>query len=228
MKNIEHVFFDLDHTLWDFEKNSALAFEKIFKDVRLDLDFDFFLEKYIPINLEYWRLYREEKVSKKELRYQRLKKAFDAIDLEVKDDLINRLSVMYIDNLPKFNHLFDGTIELLDYLQNKYQLHIITNGFEEVQTKKMSTSGILHYFKEVITSETVGVKKPNSKVFRFALKKANATIDNSIMIGDSFEADILGADAIGLDAIFCNFDHKNIDTKNFKTVNSLLEIKQYL
>lgn len=228
MKNIEHVFFDLDHTLWDFEKNSSLAFQKIFKEVGLELDFQLFLEKYIPINLEYWRLYREEKVSKEELRYQRLRKAFDAIEVNVQDEMIHRLSVLYIDNLPNFNHLFDGTKELLDYLSEKYVLHIITNGFEEVQSKKMKASGILNYFDQVITSESVGVKKPNPRVFEFAMEKTKAKISNSIMIGDSFEADILGADAVGLDTIFCNLENKAMDTKKFKTVNHLLEIKQYL
>ena len=228
MKKIEHVFFDLDHTLWDFEKNSALTFQKIFKEVGLQLDFELFLQTYIPINLEYWRLYREEKISKKDLRYSRLKKAFDAIDVMVEDDLINKLSVLYIDNLPNFNHLFDGTTEILDYLSSKYTLHIITNGFEEVQSKKLKQSGIQPFFEQVITSESVGVKKPNPKVFNYALETANASIDNSIMIGDSFEADILGADAVGLDTIFCNLEHKDINSENFKTVNHLLEIKQYI
>lgn len=228
MKNIEHVFFDLDHTLWDFERNSELTFKKIFEDVDLKLDFNLFLETYIPINLEYWRLYREDKISKKDLRYYRLKTTFDKMKLEVSDDLINKLSVLYIDNLSDFNHLFEGTIELLDYLSSKYQLHIITNGFEEVQTKKMQKSYIYKYFKEVITSEAVGVKKPNPKVFNHAFKLAKANAENSIMIGDSFEADILGAESVGMEAIFCNFDDKEIDSKNFKTVKHLLEIKQYL
>lgn len=225
---LQHVFFDLDHTLWDFEKNSALAFQKIFKEVSLELDFDQFLAVYIPINLEYWRLYREDQISKKELRYQRLKKAFDAIELEVADETINRLSVLYIDNLPNFNHLFEGTIEILDYLQDKYTLHLITNGFEEVQSKKLRQSGIFDYFEEIVTSESVGVKKPNPRVFRHALEVAKASPENSIMIGDSFEADVLGAHGVGMDTIFCNLDGKAVDAKNFKTVNSLLEIKRYL
>lgn len=225
---IEHVFFDLDHTLWDFEKNSALAFQKIFKDVDLAVDFNLFIEKYVPINLEYWRLYREEKISKEKLRYSRLKKAFDEMDMHVDDELINRLSVLYIENLPKFNYLFEGALEILDYLSLKYQLHIITNGFKEVQSKKINASGIQHYFKEVITSESVGVKKPNPKVFQYALEVAQASEKNSVMIGDSFEADILGANAVGMDTIFCNLEKKNIDTQGFKTVQSLLEIKHLL
>ena len=117
---------------------------------------------------------------------------------------------------------------MLDYLKPKYQLHIITNGFEEIQTKKMQSSNIHHYFDKIITSESVGVKKPNPKVFEHAIQVANARIENSIMIGDSVEADIEGALQVGMKAIHCNFEREQIVPKNFKSITSLLEIKQYL
>ena len=170
---IKHVFFDLDHTLWDFEKNSDLTFQKIFKKQKIELNLNDFLEVYKPLNLQYWRLYREEKVTKSELRYQRLKKTFDAVNYTISDVLIDEIADQYIEYLPHFNYLFDGTFEILDYLKEKYVLHIITNGFEEVQTKKMESSKILHYFDAIITSESVGVKKPNPKVFHHALKVPN-------------------------------------------------------
>lgn len=225
---IKHVFFDLDHTLWDFEKNSDLTFQKIFKKQKIELNLNDFLEVYKPLNLQYWRLYREEKVTKSELRYQRLKKTFDAVNYTISDVLIDEIADQYIEYLPHFNYLFDGTFEILDYLKEKYVLHIITNGFEEVQTKKMESSKILHYFDAIITSESVGVKKPNPKVFHHALKVAGAKQENSIMIGDSIEADVLGAINIGLEAIHCNFDHKKNIDYNFKSITSLLELKQYL
>ncbi|WP_439127555.1 HAD family hydrolase, partial [Polaribacter sp.] len=128
---IEHVFFDLDHTLWDFEKNSELTFHKIFASNNIKLKIDHFLEVYKPLNLKFWKLYREEKVSKEELRYARLKNTFDAVNYSVSDALIDKMAIEYIDNLSTFNHLFDGTFELLDYLKEKYTLHIITNGFQE-------------------------------------------------------------------------------------------------
>ena len=140
--NIKHVFFDLDHTLWDFEKNSNLTFEQLFKAYEIELDLEDFLVEYTPINFQYWKLYREEKVSKEDLRYGRLKNTFDKLKYSVTDDLINTLSEEYINMLPSNNHLFEGTIELLDYLQPKYELHIITNGFEEVQNLKLEKSGI--------------------------------------------------------------------------------------
>jgi putative hydrolase of the HAD superfamily len=226
--NIKHVFFDLDHTLWDFEKNSELAFEKIFKENSVTANMDDFLAIYKPLNLKYWKLYREEKVSKEELRYSRLKNSFDAVNYQISDALIDKLADDFIENLANFNHLFEGTFELLDYLKDKYTLHIITNGFEEIQSKKMINSKIHHYFDQIITSESVGVKKPNSRVFEFALEVANAKKENSVMIGDSLEADINGALSAGLQAIHCVFDNPKSTGKDFISVNSLLEIKEYL
>ena len=157
---IEHIFFDLDHTLWDFEKNSKLTFKQMFIEQQINLNVDDFLKVYSPINFNYWKLYREEKVTKEALRYGRLKDTFDALSFEVSDALVDLLAHEYIRILPTYNHLFDGTIELLDYLFPNYQLHIITNGFEEVQNCKLEKSGIKKYFDKIITSEAVGVKKP--------------------------------------------------------------------
>jgi len=228
MQNIQHVFFDLDHTLWDFEKNSDLTFQKIFKMNDLSVDLHSFLEVYRPLNFKFWKLYREEKVTKSELRYGRLKNTFDAIDFPISDTLIYLIADQYIEHLADFNHLFDGAIEILDYLNQKYTLHIITNGFEEIQTKKMINSKIYHYFEKVITSESVGVKKPNPKVFKHALEIANANIDQAIMIGDSIEADINGALGVGMKAIHCNFDTSLVPNNLFISVSSLLEIKKFI
>ncbi len=225
---IKHVFFDLDHTLWDFEKNSDLTFQKIFLKHHLSIDIVTFLKVYKPLNRKFWRLYREERITKENLRYQRLKTAFDAVKYSISDDLIYTIADEYIQFLPDFNHLFEGTFEVLEYLKEKYELHIITNGFEEIQSKKMNSSNIGNYFKVIVTSESVGVKKPNPKVFYHALKAANAKIENSIMIGDSIEADILGALNIGMKAIHCNFENEIIENVKFTSISSLLEIKQYL
>jgi putative hydrolase of the HAD superfamily len=224
---IKHVFFDLDHTLWDFDKNSGLTFEKIFKLNGITTNLKDFLKVYEPINLKYWKLYREEKITKAELRYGRLKKAFDAIGFEVEDVMINKLSNDYIEHLSSFNHLFEGTFEILDYLKDKYVLHIITNGFDEIQSKKMISSKIQHYFKTTTTAEMVGVKKPSPKIFNFALDLANAKVDESIMIGDSFEADIEGAANLGIDTI--HFDDKDsFQSHNYKRVTHLKLIENYL
>ena len=224
---VKHVFFDLDHTLWDFDKNSGLTFEKIFDINNIDVQLNDFLEVYEPINLKYWKLYREERVSKPELRYGRLKEAFNAIEVEIDDNTINKLSVLYIEYLTTFNHLYDGATEVLEYLKTRYELHIITNGFEEAQERKMKNSNIRHYFKTITNSEMVGVKKPNPKIFNFALDIANANPEESIMIGDSLEADIQGAEGVGMDTIFFNYRQEMMPIP-YKTINQLIDIKTLL
>ena len=227
IENVKHIFFDLDHTLWDFDRNSALTFDKIFKLNQLELDIESFLNVYEPINLNYWKLYREEKIDKQNLRYKRLKDSFDAVAYKVEDAVINRLSEDYIAHLSSFNHLFEGTFELLDYLKPNYQLHIITNGFQEAQYSKMSSSRILPYFKTITNSEMAGVKKPHPRIFEHALKSAQAISSESLMIGDNYEADILGAQNVGFQVIL--FDYHKVDTDLGVTkVDHLLELKQYL
>jgi len=224
---ITDVFFDLDHTLWDFEKNSALAFETVFGIQQMEVNMPEFLKFYVPINREYWERYRKDEITQKELRYGRLKDTFDLIQYSVSDDLVELLSVEYIYYLPKFNHLFDGTIEILDYLKPKYNLHIITNGFAEIQESKLNNSYITPYFKSITNSEMAGVKKPNALIFDYALNLAKTKKENSIMIGDCLEADVQGALDAGLDAVF--FNENNIPVaNNIKQVNHLLELKKYL
>jgi len=213
--------------LWDFESNSAKAFEFIFKESNINVNIEAFLYHYKPINLKYWKLYREERVSKKVLRYNRLKETFDLLSYKISDTQIDYLSTVYIDNLPNYNLLFQGTTEILDYLFSKYKLHIITNGFEEVQIKKMRTSGILQFFDKVITSESVGVKKPNPKIFHHAMELAETSATNSIMIGDNYEADILGAKQVGMQTIHFK-DHHKTRKNGIINITDLLEIKQYL
>ncbi|GAA4948826.1 YjjG family noncanonical pyrimidine nucleotidase [Algibacter agarivorans] len=226
-KNITDVFFDLDHTLWDFDKNSGLAFKEIFKINSINLSLDDFLLHYVPINLKYWKLYREEKIEKEALRFARLNDAFQAIGFQAEARLVYKLSEDYITHLTTFNHLFENTFEILDYLSVNYNLHIITNGFEEVQHKKLTKSKINQYFKTVTNSEMVGVKKPNPKIFNFALELANVNVNQSIMIGDSYEADILGAKNIGMDVIFFDLNNMTLDI-DIKQIDNLIQLKKYL
>ncbi len=224
---IKHIFFDLDHTLWDFESNSKKTFSYIFDKNNLDIEFEDFIDVYQPINHEYWKLFREDKVSKADLRYGRLKESFQAINYESDDALIHLLSEQYITYLAEHNDLFENTFLILDYLQSKYKMHIITNGFEEVQYRKLKNSNLLPYFDKVITSEKVGVKKPNPRIFKYALDIAGASSNESIMIGDNFEADILGAKNMGMKVIFCKFNGE-IATEKVDSVDNLLELKNFL
>lgn len=224
---ITDVFFDLDHTLWDFDKNSGLTFEKIFKLNNIDVCLKSFLEVYEPINQNYWKLYREEKIDKTTLRFGRLNDAFFDINFKIKKSRIQQLSSDYIAHMTTFNYLLNHTVEILDYLKPMYKLHIITNGFQEVQQTKLEKSKISHYFKTITNSEMVGVKKPNPKIFNFALNLANTTANKSVMIGDNYEADVLGALNIGMKSIF--FDLKNTPLNNdIKQINNLLLLKNYL
>lgn len=224
---IKDVFFDLDHTLWDFDKNSMLAYKRVFNKFEIDVNFDDFIKIYEPINLVYWKKFREERITKEELRRGRLIDSFKIFNKEYAILTIDKLADSYIEELPVDNYLFDGALNILDYLNKKYQLHIITNGFEEVQYKKLKNSGILHYFSTVTTSEGLGLKKPNPLMFMAALDKANTSAIHSIMIGDSFEADILGAKNVGMDTIFYNYRNEKIPDE-FKIINALSEIKSYL
>ncbi|EAR02137.1 YjjG family noncanonical pyrimidine nucleotidase [Maribacter sp. HTCC2170] len=224
---VSDVFFDLDHTLWDFEKNSALTFERILGNHGITIDLSDFLEVYIPINLAFWKLYREEKISKSDLRYQRLKTVFDELKYPVKDATIDQLAIDYIKYLSSYNHLFPNTIEILEYLKPNYKLHIITNGFQEIQEKKMVNAKIRDYFGQIINSEMAGVKKPNPIIFQLALNSANTISENSIMIGDSIEADILGAKAVGMRALHFNA-HNDPNHEICHMIHDLSEIKSFL
>lgn len=225
--NIKHIFFDLDHTLWDFDANSAAAYSKIFRERKIQLSVDKFLNYYKTINLKYWRLFRVDKVTKEALRYGRLRDTFDFLKYIIDDEMINLLADDYLVELAKFNKLFDGTHELLSYLKSKYKLHIITNGFNDVQNAKLVNSGIKKYFNEIVTSEHVGAKKPNPKVFGFALDKASAKKEESIMIGDSWEADIMGAKNFGMQTIYCNFENETVGD-SIMSVTDLFQIKELL
>lgn len=227
VSGIEHVFFDLDHTLWDFEKNSALTFKKILADHKIDVDTTGFINTYIPLNEAYWKLYQDGKIEKEELRYKRLKAAFDALDVWVDDAVIHALSEDYINHLPSFTHLFAYAIEVLEYLKPKYGLHIITNGFQEVQFGKLKNANIHHYFEHIINSESVGVKKPDPKIFHFALQQVNVSPEKTVMIGDNLEADILGAQNVGMHTIHFNSTNGAF-AESKVTINSLLQIKKYL
>ena len=225
--HIKHIFFDLDHTLWDFEANSKKTFSYIFDKNGLEIKFNDFIEVYQPINHRYWKLFREDKVSKSQLRYGRLKEAFQAIDFKSDDELIHLLSEEYITYLANHNALFENAIPVLEYLQPKYKMHIITNGFEEVQHRKLKNSNLMPFFNEIITSEKVGVKKPNPKIFEYALDITGAVNEESVMIGDNFEADILGAKNMGMQVIFCKFNGESA-TEEVSSVENLLELKKFL
>ncbi|WP_443632464.1 YjjG family noncanonical pyrimidine nucleotidase [Candidatus Marifrigoribacter sp. Uisw_064] len=226
-KEITDVFFDLDHTLWDFDKNSMLAFERVLNKHNIEVNLKEFIAVYEPINFDYWKLFREDKVTKLALRRGRLIDAFSELNMKFEVSEIDQIAESYIDELPGNNHLFKGAELILTYLKERYFLHIITNGFDEVQRLKLERSGIDKYFTTVTTSDEIGVKKPNPLIFHTALKKAKTLAKSSIMIGDSFEADILGAENIGMKTILYNYRKESVPSK-FNIIDDLIELKRYL
>jgi len=221
---ISDIFFDLDHTLWDFDTNSGLAFDKIFRKDYPSIDTAVFLEKYVPINQACWKLFQVDAISHDELRYQRLKHSFDAIQYAITDAEIEQMAQDYITFLPEFNHLFEDAIEVLAYLKDRYKLHIITNGFAQVQFKKINNANLTSYFKTITNSEMAGAKKPNPIIFQHALHLANAKKESSIMIGDSLDADVKGAQDFGMEAIFFNPNQIEVGDDLIQ-INTLAQLK---
>lgn len=224
---ITDIFFDLDHTLWDFERNSALAFAAVFEKNKVNLPLDDFLSHYVPINHAYWHRYQSGALSKQELRYGRLRDAFALMGYNASQQELHNCSEDYMDLLPSNNHLFEGTLDVLAYLSQRYRLHIITNGFSQVQVRKIEGSGIGHYFSTITDSDKAGVKKPDSKIFSYALQAAGTRHANALMIGDSLEADVLGAIDCGIDAIYCNFSGADAP-RGVRQIRNLLELKKLL
>ncbi len=224
---VTDIFFDLDHTLWDFDRNSALTFERILKDHDITIDITHFLKVYVPVNLAYWKLYREDKIDQDTLRFSRLHDSFTSLGHTLPKEMISSLAKDYIAHLTGFNHLFPFAIDILEYLKPDYRLHIITNGFKETQEKKLRNSGILTYFDKVVNSEMAGVKKPNPLIFELALELAGTTPARALMIGDSLEADILGARAVGLHTLHFNA-HGESTNDHGQMITDLSEIKTYL
>lgn len=224
---VAHIFFDLDHTLWDFETNSAATFRQIFNDYSFPFSVEKFMTIYSPINHAYWKLYRESKINEIQLRQLRLEKTFEALSFSVTDKMTTQIAEKYIALLSSQTHLFQGAKSLLEKLAAKYKLHIITNGFENVQQRKLENTHLNHFFDVVLTAEKAGVKKPNPAIYQHAIERAHATPENSLMIGDSREADIEGALAIGMQALHFN-SHGEQQHNLCPIVHSLTEISAYL
>jgi len=207
VKEYRHIFFDLDHTLWDFEKNSTETLEDLFEKHRLkELGISSkqkFLTRYHCHNEMYWEFFQKGKIKREDLRRLRFRDTLADFEM-VNDELVKILSESYLEILPTKTNLFSDTIEILDYLKPKYALHIVTNGFEEVQYKKIRNSDIEKYFRYIITSEMAGYQKPDKLIFKYALEKTNAEIPESIFVGDNIKADIDGAKSIGMDHVFYN------------------------
>ncbi|MCU0468198.1 MAG: YjjG family noncanonical pyrimidine nucleotidase [Arcicella sp.] len=229
----KHIFFDLDHTLWDHNTNSKIALEEVYHQFDLQAlgvpsATQFYL-KFNEINHQLWDKYEAGKISQPDLRYSRFRLIFSGLDVH-DHALCDELSDTYIHISSKKHNLLPNAKETLEYLFPKYPLHIITNGFDEIQSIKMNAGQITHYFQEVVTSQNSGFKKPDSRIFEYALKKVGAVAEECLMIGDSFQSDIVGANRAGIDAVFFNPDQRpqDISLKPKFEIQNLMELKKIL
>jgi len=206
-KNYQHIFIDLDKTIWDFESNTRVTFREIFEKYQLRSHgishLHNFSEVYTRINDLLWGLYRENKIKKEVLNIRRFELTLQEFGI---NDLIlaTRIAEDYVTLSPLKTILFPHSREALNYLKIDYSLHIITNGFEEVQQKKLDVCDLRKYFATITTSEEAGVKKPETGIFELALEKAGAKANESLMIGDDLQVDMAGARLIGMDTLFFN------------------------
>lgn len=230
MKNYKHIFFDLDRTLWDFESNSLMTLQEIFDTRKLrsyGLLFQDFISYYKEYNHHLWDLYKLGKVEKAYLRNERFRGTLKHFGIE-SEELADQIAHDYIYLSPRKTKLFPHSLEVVSELSKKYQLHIITNGFNEVQFIKMEKSGLTPYFDQVITSEMVGVQKPNPKVFKYSLEKAKASVGESVMVGDDQDSDIKGAQSIGMDTIFVDYYKEDLVCQPTQRIRSLKELLNLL
>lgn len=226
----KHIFIDLDRTLYDFDKSTHDTFLELFDKFELNergVVFDSFFKLYKENNVAMWTEYREGKISKRFLNVERFHKTL--LEFGIDDRAFaGRFASDYLLNSPLKKALFPNVPEMLEYLKEKYTLHIITNGFDEVQETKLKANDLNKFFATVTTSEEAQTKKPRKEIFEYAMKKAGAISSESIMVGDDLEVDILGAKAVGIDGIYCNYDQLSHNGEVDFEVGEFGEIKKIL
>lgn len=203
----KHLFFDLDHTLWDFDRNSTESITELYQTFGLAGwgvgSVDEFNQHFIRINRHLWREYDNNRMSHADIRQRRFRMVMEAMGLS-DHSICDELNAAYLHLLPRKPHLMEAAIDLLDHLRDRYHLHIITNGFDEIQALKMESAGLTRYFEHVITNQKADAKKPDPRIFEFALAVSGAALAESLMIGDNYEADVMGAINAGMDVVFYN------------------------
>ena len=232
MKNIRHIFFDLDNTLWDHRKNAYLTLKEIYKrenvQEKYNLGFEDFHREYFTINERLWAQIRDGEIDKDYLRKHRFYDSFLFFGID-DYDLAQVFEQNFLDEILNYNDLVEGAFELLEYLSEKgYTLHILSNGFKEVTYRKCELSGIQNYFKTITSADELNVRKPQPEIYEYALKKANAKKEESIMIGDDWIADVEGALSFGIDAVFFDVFKDNFGNDEVKVIRELKELQKFL
>lgn len=231
MKNYQHIFFDLDHTLWDYDRNVSESLSELYQTYKLQEQgiptFEHFFSSFYHVNFQLWDWYNVGKINKENLRKERFPRIFEhagvadwVIPASFEEDFMSLTS-----SKP---HIFPYSKEILTYLKEKYRLHVITNGFNESQAKKMSSSGLDVFFDLVVTSETTGHKKPDPRIFYHTMDQLNTRAEHCMMIGDNPASDILGAQRAEIDQVFFNPEGKEIELKPTYTIAHLKELELLL
>lgn len=228
MEKCRNIFIDLDDTLYDFSAASREAFKETYELLeygRFFLSFDHYMQIYAPRNLQLWEQYGRGEITKDELNRIRYNHPLEVVGVH-DEELAARFCREALGRIPTKNTLIEGAKELLDYLQPKYNLYILSNGFQELQEQKMLTTGIRDYFKALILSDHIGINKPRREIFEYALSSTGSTLEDSIMIGDMFETDIAGAANVGLRQIF--FNRKGVDNLPFRPTFEVRRLKDII
>lgn len=228
----QHLFFDLDHTLWDFDSNAKDCLVEIYSQFNLKSkaidSFEEFYNVYLGHNAILWKRFEKGYISSDELKWRRMWRTL--LDFKIADEVLSKdMSGFYLEILPGKKKVFDYTFEILDYLTEKgYQLHLLTNGFEKTQRGKLESSHLKDYFKNIITSEISNSMKPKKEIFEFALHQAGGRLEDSIMLGDNLDADIAGAINAGMDCVFVNHARKDVEPKSTFVIQHLKELEDIL
>ena len=230
LKKYHHIFFDLDHTLWDFDKNATETLIDLYRQFEL-MSFNLFsefalVEKFMEVNNQLWDLYNVGKIDKAEIREKRFTIIFMDLGL-TPEQVPPDFGEVYLQSCPQKTNIMPYTLEILDYLQEKYELCIITNGFDDVQETKLTSANIKKYFKQIVTSESAGSKKPQKEIFEYALGLTRAEVNKSIMVGDNLQTDIQGARRVNMDQIFYNPNdlfHKEKVTYEINCLSEMVKI----
>lgn len=231
-KKYTHLFFDLDDTLWDFHTNARSALLLMFQQENLSTyypDFDTFYQLYSKRNIELWSLYGQGKITKDYLVAERFLYPLQQVGIRNRA-LAVKMNSNFLELLVEQTALKPFAKELLEYgKKNGYSMTIVSNGFQEVQHKKMKGAGIHCYFDHIVLSETAGALKPNPLIFEYALTLNNAQKEHTLMIGDSFDADIIGASAYGIDTLFLNNRNQSVNLPpNVKEIKKLEQVLHFI
>lgn len=229
---IQHIFFDLDNTLWDHRRNAYLTLKEIFKKEqitdRFNLDFEEFHTEYFTINERLWEQIRDGEIDKEYLREHRFYDTFLFFGID-DFDLSETFETQFLDEILNYNDLVEGAFEILEYLsEKKYKLHILSNGFKEVTFRKCELSGIKNYFQTITSADEINIRKPQPEVYDYSLKKAGAKIEESMMIGDDWIADVEGGKSFGLEVVFLDVFNDNYEAEGVKVIKKLVELKDFL